>query len=917
MRRHMQYGLLFVVLCSFLVACGGGGGGSGVGTTPSPKLLDGAIYPPSSPRNVTTIKYIGIDNISLDMEAIEGQVVVLFEFSLQEETARNIIGKYSGKIIGAFPRIRFYLIEVSIGTEMNFIGKIRQESGVLFAFLNFPLTPAAVQVSPNEWGAYKNASNINMYWYLWEIRAPYAWGSINKSLVKYKDIGIVEPSYTGLDSGLYDFQGRIVDMPKITPATTYENHGSWVTALAAASGNNGRGNVGVNWWSKVRFASVLFSYQALDFFPAVLSIGGMIDDGAKVINFSISVNPWGEDGICSPSEYKIKKLTDLFLFKLVSMINESNAEFKKILNEERDYIFVKAAGNDNCEHDGILTSTFKPENLIIVGASGNNHGKASFSDYGENWVDIAAPGENIGLIDYASGNTITKKGTSLSAPLVTGAASLLWSFEPNLTPKEVIDRLKTTARPFAPGTYPEGKFGAGILDVYKAMGGMDMHLPLPYWARSFGLPQPQPINTNWVNFLTDIQQTNNDKYIVVGGDSWPEFTGGVEMHGHIWILQLNSDGSVAWQKYYLTLSGAHDELMSFQTTSDGGLVATGWTYDNLLDDTNDRDRLSVMKLSVTGSIDWAKNFIVSDEVNGPMAFGTSIKQTSDGGYIVAAGSVYSDGVFVVKLSSTGAIVWQKFYQAGQSWINASDVKSIVQTMDGGYIILATESNNFPSKSTLILKINPDGSIAWQKKYGSGDNNMGSLDIKQTKDKGYIVTGYNISLTDPGTIVIKLNESGIINWQKLYYYSGGAGNTVQQASDGGYIMATDYGISTDVGYSSWGGITKLNSDGTVSWTKEYQIDNCVFGSVQQTSDSGFIVGGMVVGKGVLVVKLDANGNIIFNSYPSASIKDSNVSTVDINIPTSDMQFNIADTNGYFIDANWNIVDTDANIHVYSQ
>ncbi len=131
----------------------------------------------------------------------------------------------------------------------------------------------------------------------------------------------------------------------------------------------------------------------------------------------------------------------------------------------------------------------------------------------------------------------------------------------------------------------------------------------------------------------------------------------------------------------------------------------------------------------------------------------SIQQTSDGGYIVAGYTGSDDGdvsgkhgdldFWVVKLSSTGSLQWQKCL-GGSS---LDDARSIQQTSDGGYVVAGyaysndgdVSGNHGNAADFWVVKLSSTGSLQWQKCLGgSGDDGVGS--IQQTSDGGYIVAG---------------------------------------------------------------------------------------------------------------------------------------------------------------------------------
>ena len=246
-----------------------------------------------------------------------------------------------------------------------------------------------------------------------------------------------------------------------------------------------------------------------------------------------------------------------------------------------------------------------------------------------------------------------------------------------------------------------------------------------------------------------------------------------------------------------------------------------------------------------------------------------IIQTSDGGYIVTGNTLSLNGdvignhgnfdFWVIKLNESGALEWKKTFGGDNSdWPYA-----IRQTVDGGYIIAGeTYSNNedvsgnHGDKDAWIVKLKSDGNIEWQKTYG-GTALEEAVDIQQTIDGGYIFAG--IASSSNGDVtgvygdwdfwVVKLNQSGIIEWQKTFggTYRDNA-NAIQQTSDGGYIVAGEtLSYDGDVAFNNGnvdGWIIKLSSDGAIEWQKSLggnALDTST--DVHQTSEGGFIVAGL--------------------------------------------------------------------------
>ena len=259
---------------------------------------------------------------------------------------------------------------------------------------------------------------------------------------------------------------------------------------------------------------------------------------------------------------------------------------------------------------------------------------------------------------------------------------------------------------------------------------------------------------------------------------------------------------------------------------------------------------------------WAKTF---GGVNEDVAH--SVQQTTDGGFIVAGGTYSSSAGFIdfwiIKLNPNGEIAWQKTFGG----INDDIAKSIQQTSDGGYIVAGQSSSLGNQLGDIwILKLKSNGDIDWQKTYGGTGSSIANC-VRQTSDGGFIVAGEISSGGSADVWVLKLDANGNpqAGWPKTYGgTSRDAANSIQQTSDGGYIVVGET-VSYGVGNADFW-ILKLDTDGTVQWQKTYGgVDYDIAYSIQQTSDGGFIVAGETSSSGAgyadfWILKIDENGNI---------------------------------------------------------
>jgi len=322
---------------------------------------------------------------------------------------------------------------------------------------------------------------------------------------------------------------------------------------------------------------------------------------------------------------------------------------------------------------------------------------------------------------------------------------------------------------------------------------------------------------------------------------------------------VSQSGSSFWAK---TFGGNGDETAySCEQTTDGGCIVYGETKSFGSDDFD----LLVVKLDSSGNVTWAKTYGGTNEERGWY----KIINTNDGGYTVC-GRTKSFGVgnfdiLIVKLNSLGNIQWTKTF-GGKNHDAAWDIISI---SDGGYILGAwTSSFAVGSQDLLVVKLDSSGNILWAKTYGGKETETGSF-LYQTSDGGYILSGRTNSFGagDYDIFILKLNSSGDIQWARTF---GGtdkeSGCGVQQTLDGGYIVT---GATSSFGTKGDAFIIKLNSNGDITWAKtyggsEWDAASSIF---FQTSDGGFIIPGETAsfgagGMDALIMKLNSNGDIIW-------------------------------------------------------
>jgi hypothetical protein len=227
--------------------------------------------------------------------------------------------------------------------------------------------------------------------------------------------------------------------------------------------------------------------------------------------------------------------------------------------------------------------------------------------------------------------------------------------------------------------------------------------------------------------------------------------------------------------------------------------------------------------------------------------GYDVRQTSDNGFIIVGEtSSYGSGGYdcwLIKTDSDGDTLWTATYGG----IKDDDGRSVQLSVDGGYIFTGVKSLiPFIEGNIWLIKTSVSGDTLWTNSYGKLDEDRG-YSVYQTKDGGYIITGYTrpyggMEIQPPNLILVKTDSNGDTTWTKTFAEdSESVGLSVQQTTDGGFIITGNI-VSQNINQSDlW--LIKTDSNGDTVWTKTFGSDNIDSGhSVIQTSDQGYIIVG---------------------------------------------------------------------------
>lgn len=367
-------------------------------------------------------------------------------------------------------------------------------------------------------------------------------------------------------------------------------------------------------------------------------------------------------------------------------------------------------------------------------------------------------------------------------------------------------------------------------------------------------------DTNYFARVNGVIQTSDSDYVIAGTN-----TEGRRMSA----LKLNKYGDTLWSyvrdlgKPYICRFSAALETKDGHVVIAGDGTDTSTLYQNAV----------VVKLNKeTGETIWFKQSGLPDT---SLSY-YGIKQASDNGIILCGrraerdsqGLLRSDG-YLVKRNSIGVIQWEHRFD-----LNTQDiVRSIEIASDGGFMLFGSTRNDVTGEESMyLIKTDSLGQLLWQNTYGGPFSDWG-LAITKLQDGNFLLAGgTSLNSNDASaSLLIKIDPEGNIIWQKKYLgeFNQQEFSGVKQLATGEIVVCGSTKGDADV---SFFGILKVlnETDGSIIWEKQYQFYNMVntdqYFYSMDLSDGGFILAGMArnlnpegPGNSMWVVKTDCTGN----------------------------------------------------------
>ncbi|MCI5157444.1 MAG: PKD domain-containing protein [Candidatus Electrothrix sp. AUS1_2] len=401
-----------------------------------------------------------------ELQPVENQVLVSFKHGASASEMAALHSKAKGKVVKKISRLGIELVEVPEGTVADAIKAYRKNAKVAFAEPNYRRTLTTTEGSLPD--PYNVPNNFTEQWHLHntgqgfgavctidyftfeyvctapaysgvpdaDIDAPEGWELTHGS----PDIKIAVLD-SGVDCDHPDLAGKCVEQINFADGCSnpydYIGHGTHVASIAAAETDNSIGTAGVAWDASIGSLKVCAEVELL---PGYYSADCRDGDLAEAIVYA------------ADNGYQVINMS------LAGLENSAAIEAAVNYAWNQGAVLVAGAGND------YGTTVHYPagyDNVIAVAATDRYDDLSSFSTFGNDWVSVAAPGGSLSLDDgkgsifaavpalYCAGDPDCydwKSGTSMSTPVVSGVAAMVWSYITDPTNAAVRDCIEISAQ---------------------------------------------------------------------------------------------------------------------------------------------------------------------------------------------------------------------------------------------------------------------------------------------------------------------------------------------------------------------------------------------------------------------------------------------------------------------------------------
>ena len=353
---------------------------------------------------------------------VPGRVLVRFRSNVGLDHARQIVAALGVREDGVLPATGVLVLNLpEQADEAGFAHALASRPDVEFAELDRIVKPA--EITPNDpwFGSWQ--------WYLTKVGAPAAWSTTtgDASII----IAILD---TGVDGTHPDLQSKMVPGWNVynnnSDTRDVYQHGTVVAGTAAAASNNSQGVASIAWNCPIMPVRISALDGTATYSAMANGLTWAADHGARVANISYKAST--SSTVASAANYF----------------------------QSKGGVVVAAAGNE-----AFFDASADNTSILTVAATDANDQLTLWTNTGNN-IDLTASGTVFSTMPGGSYNSAS--GTSVSSPVVAGAAALVLSVKPSLSGSQVQNILKQSADDLGPTGWDTG-YGWGRVNVGRAV----------------------------------------------------------------------------------------------------------------------------------------------------------------------------------------------------------------------------------------------------------------------------------------------------------------------------------------------------------------------------------------------------------------------------------------------------------------
>jgi len=584
-----------------------------------------------------------------------------------------------------------------------------------------------------------------------------------------------------------------------------EGHGTAVTSVIAATGNNGKGMSGVSWQTQIMACKFNDASESATVSNEIICINYAVANGAKVINIS-----YGSSGY-SQSEYDAIKAA-----------------------RDAGVILVASAGNDGASNDNVIEypASYALENVVAVANTDRTDHLDSHSTYG-GLVELAAPGTDILVCTKDSDTSYTpESGTSFSAPHVTASLAMLAAQFPSDTYRQRINRLLSSVDKLSAlsGKVTTG----GRLNLARAL-------------TSTGTPTP--FNDNFANAATISGASTTVRAASIGATTEPNEPAPSSGSASIWwkwtapssgLTVVDTTGSnfdtvatvyTGAAVGSLTQVASNDNASSGQTSRLTFTATSGTTYSIAIDGKSGATGMVVLSVGLAPANDaFGSATILTGET------GKNTGSNLNAGKETGEPTLSGDG-------STGAgkTVWFKWTAPSSGDFSFSVLTSSFSPIIGAYTGNTVSALSNVQTDTDAVTITATANTTYYIAVDGTDSNSGAFTLTYMKGDA-IPLGDKVdpspTLMGDGSLVVIDDNANL-----LYYKD--ASHEFDVHINGTLDVNTPAAPGPNVIYvSTTTGLYAYNTSGTANWSKTYSgvassPSVAADGTVYIHSDDGYL------------------------------------------------------------------------------